>query len=396
MRRVEQPPAPATRAASRRAMISAWAVGSWRSSRSLWPLASDLAVAHHHRADRHVVVFQRTLGLAQGQAHEVVVAWEEALAHRSARGLCDSACRSPAPQHIIITQTDTCSPLTAHAHIAAALPRALPAPVLRPRCARRAHDRRPGARVLRRARRSRACRRCRGRQRYARDEVVVGTPRRARRRSRHGERRARRAEARPSELRPPTRVLRLAPASASPPRCGACAPARRDVGGAGLHRRTWRAECDPRRPRARRHAPGDWQELQWNFVGPFGVNAPEAWANVAADGAPGRAGRDRRGARHGRRLRQPRAVPPLARLQPLRVRQRLRLRRDTIPTRTTATATGRSSPATIAEATNNRYGLTGLAYGARIMPVRVLDSQGEGEASTIAEGVASPSNTTPR
>jgi serine protease len=42
---------------------------------------------------------------------------------------------------------------------------------------------------------------------------------------------------------------------------------------------------------------------------------------------------------------------------------------------------------TIAEATNNNYGLTGLAYGARIMPVRVLDAQGEGEASTIAEGV---------
>jgi serine protease len=42
---------------------------------------------------------------------------------------------------------------------------------------------------------------------------------------------------------------------------------------------------------------------------------------------------------------------------------------------------------TIAEATNNHFGLTGLAYAARLMPVRVLDSQGEGEASTIAEGV---------
>ena len=41
----------------------------------------------------------------------------------------------------------------------------------------------------------------------------------------------------------------------------------------------------------------------------------------------------------------------------------------------------------IAEATDNRIGVTGLAFGARIMPVRVLDSQGEGEASTIAEGV---------
>ena len=42
---------------------------------------------------------------------------------------------------------------------------------------------------------------------------------------------------------------------------------------------------------------------------------------------------------------------------------------------------------TIAEATNNRYGLTGLAFDARIMPVRVLDAEGEGEASTIAKGV---------
>jgi serine protease len=42
---------------------------------------------------------------------------------------------------------------------------------------------------------------------------------------------------------------------------------------------------------------------------------------------------------------------------------------------------------TIAEATNNGYGLTGLAFGARIMPVRVLDSHGEGDAGTIAKGV---------
>jgi serine protease len=42
---------------------------------------------------------------------------------------------------------------------------------------------------------------------------------------------------------------------------------------------------------------------------------------------------------------------------------------------------------TIAEATNNGYGLTGLAFGARIMPIRVLDSTGEGDAATIAQGV---------
>ncbi len=43
----------------------------------------NLAVSHEHRANWHVLVFQRTFSLAQGQTHEVVVAWEEAFAHRS-------------------------------------------------------------------------------------------------------------------------------------------------------------------------------------------------------------------------------------------------------------------------------------------------------------------------
>ena len=41
----------------------------------------------------------------------------------------------------------------------------------------------------------------------------------------------------------------------------------------------------------------------------------------------------------------------------------------------------------IAERTNNGIGLTGLAYGASILPVRVLDASGEGAESTIAEGI---------
>src|SRR6202012_5073424 len=41
----------------------------------------------------------------------------------------------------------------------------------------------------------------------------------------------------------------------------------------------------------------------------------------------------------------------------------------------------------IAEATNNRFGLTGLAYGAKIMPVRVLDADGNGDSRTIARGI---------
>ena len=41
----------------------------------------------------------------------------------------------------------------------------------------------------------------------------------------------------------------------------------------------------------------------------------------------------------------------------------------------------------IAEATNNRIGVTGLAYGASIMPVRVLNADGDGDAATIARGI---------
>ena len=37
----------------------------------------------------------------------------------------------------------------------------------------------------------------------------------------------------------------------------------------------------------RRGVPGGWQTLQWNFAGPFGVNAPAAWDNLAAAGRPG-------------------------------------------------------------------------------------------------------------
>src|SRR5207244_2884249 len=42
---------------------------------------------------------------------------------------------------------------------------------------------------------------------------------------------------------------------------------------------------------------------------------------------------------------------------------------------------------TIAEATNNGLGLAGLAYGAHLMPVRVLDSHLHGSAAAIARGI---------
>jgi serine protease len=41
----------------------------------------------------------------------------------------------------------------------------------------------------------------------------------------------------------------------------------------------------------------------------------------------------------------------------------------------------------IAQSTNNGIGLTGVAYRARIMPIRVLDSEGKGDVATIARGI---------
>jgi len=133
-------------------------------------------------------------------------------------------------------------------------------------------------------------------------------------------------------------------------------------------------------------APGDWQALQWNFDGPFGVNAPQAWANVAADGAPGGKGvivavldTGVAYAKRGAFLRS----PDFSRYG--FVGGYDFIAHNDLPN--DRNGHGTFVAGTIAEATNNRYGVTGLAFAARIMPVRVLDSEGEGEASTIAEGV---------
>lgn len=132
--------------------------------------------------------------------------------------------------------------------------------------------------------------------------------------------------------------------------------------------------------------PGGWEQLQWNFVGPFGINAPEAWANVAADGAPGAKGvivavldTGVAYANHGPFRRS----PDFGRYQFVKGYNFV----AHSPYPDDLNGHGTFVAGTIAEETNNGYGLTGLAYNARIMPVEVLDSEGEGEASTIAEGV---------
>ncbi|HTB50975.1 MAG TPA: S8 family serine peptidase [Solirubrobacteraceae bacterium] len=132
--------------------------------------------------------------------------------------------------------------------------------------------------------------------------------------------------------------------------------------------------------------PGDWKQVQWNFDGTFGVDASQAWANVAADGAPGGskvivAVLDT-GVAYANRGKYRRS-PDFNKYSFVQGYDFI----DRTPYANDHNGHGTFVAGTIAEATNNHYGLTGLAYAARIMPVRVLDSAGEGDASVIAEGV---------
>jgi serine protease len=144
----------------------------------------------------------------------------------------------------------------------------------------------------------------------------------------------------------------------------------------------------------RAHAPQGWQQLQWNFLPGTGVNAPSAWANLIADNRPGAKGvvvavldtgvayRRWRNFRESPDFRGAKFVDPCD-----LVAGKLVHGRCTDPFPLDREGHGTFVAGLIAEATNNNFGLTGLAYGASIMPVRVLDSNGNGDARTIADGV---------
>ncbi|MCZ4491219.1 MAG: family serine peptidase [Conexibacter sp.] len=132
--------------------------------------------------------------------------------------------------------------------------------------------------------------------------------------------------------------------------------------------------------------PGGWSSEQWNFTGPYGVDAPGAWANMRALGVPGGMGvvvavLDT-GVAYANQ-------PPLRRSPDLSPAHVVRgydfVDHDASPLDRNGHGTHVAS--TIAEQTDNHIGLTGLAYGARIMPVRVLRDDGTGDPDVIANGV---------
>ena len=132
--------------------------------------------------------------------------------------------------------------------------------------------------------------------------------------------------------------------------------------------------------------PGDWARFQWNFFGPASINAPDAWQLAAAAGAPGGKG-------------------ALVAVLDTGVAYQTRRRYKKAPDLSSKTFVrgydfvaddryandlnghGTHVAGTIAERTNNGSGLTGLAYGVKIMPLRVLNSQGEGDAAAISRAI---------
>ena len=132
--------------------------------------------------------------------------------------------------------------------------------------------------------------------------------------------------------------------------------------------------------------PGGWQAVEWDLVGPFGINVPGAWTQLATLGARGGAGIKvavvDTGVAYANR-------PPYRRSPDLPAK-RMRpgydfVANDRYPNDRSGHGTFVASA--IAAAADNHFGMIGVAYRADIMPVRVLDSLDEGTSSAIARGI---------
>jgi serine protease len=125
---------------------------------------------------------------------------------------------------------------------------------------------------------------------------------------------------------------------------------------------------------------------QWNLFGPFGINMPEAWELAAQQGAPGGRGATVAVLDSGvayEHYRAFRRAPDLRR--GTFVRGWDFIGRDRHPN--DAFGHGTHVAGTIAQATDNARGPAGIAYGAKIMPLRVLDWLGLGDSATIARAI---------
>ncbi len=137
---------------------------------------------------------------------------------------------------------------------------------------------------------------------------------------------------------------------------------------------------------------GHWDRDQWNFLSHFsvagGIGMPSSWQRLIADGHPGGkavtvavldTGVAYRNKRH--RFRRDPDLPKTKRFvhpKDFVDGDRLPLDREGHGTHVTST---------IAQATNNALGLTGIAYRAKVMPIRVLNHHEVGKGSDVAKGI---------
>jgi serine protease len=218
---------------------------------------------------------------------------------------------------------------------------------------------------------------------YSPGEVVVRYERGTSRREETAVQRATGLGA-PKAFAPRTRVLKIVDGE-SVAETVAELRARPEVVTAAPNARAHLAGFIPRDP-GRAGVDGGWQQLQWNFVGAASVNAPDAWEHLLALGRPGGRG----------------AVVAVLDTG-VAYKDRKRFRKSTDFSRGDFVAGydfvdddrfphdenghGTHVASTIGESTHNDRGVTGLAYGAKIMPVRVLNARGEGESSSISAGI---------
>lgn len=140
-----------------------------------------------------------------------------------------------------------------------------------------------------------------------------------------------------------------------------------------------------------------WQADQWNFLPGTGVDAPRAWDNLFAAGRPGGKGVKiavlDSGVAYETRGRFKKS-PDLKKIRfakgydfCARTSNGINACEGRDPYPNDDYGHGTHVISTIAESTNNGVALTGLAYGATIIPVKVLNSRGEGDEDTITAGI---------
>jgi len=124
--------------------------------------------------------------------------------------------------------------------------------------------------------------------------------------------------------------------------------------------------------------------LQWNLNGPFSINMPDAWALARSRHAPGGRGAVVAVLDTGvayRNFKRYKRAPDLR----FFTKGHDFVDGDNYPFDLNGHGTHVSG--TIAQSTNNRVGAAGIAYRARIMPLRVLDSEGAGDTVSIARAI---------